>query len=449
MGDSTTTTTTTVGTTSRSRSRLDVLRAEIDDVRVLGALLRPIAFAAVANFSISDAGIQVTTEADRSVQAVAYISCSLFSQFAFDPSIGTEGVSSTHTSNLTSLDAELPSLDFDLNLHTLLECINIFGGAPPGNTLSGKGAFSSNKEARSNKPWSRSVDAADDRDDAAQPGRFTASRPGEESLRATSMRIRWRGIGYPIILLLEEADVTTRCELATFESKDTNNLSYYHQDTQSQCILSSDYLYDALQSIDQSSCSKITLLFSNSYLPDPTQPQQSLPSSSVGKPMFKLISDGDFGSCETEFFPDSNVLEKFTCSRLTVNSYKWSHFTRLTKAIQYSVRSSIRVANSGLLSLQLMMPKGTGGGGGGGKNDMDNAGRTTEQDHGFLEFLIVPLDEDGHASFEADEQRDKQVGGDDDDEDQDNDNQDSRSISRGTAKRQHSDDLSDDTDDEE
>lgn len=423
---------------SANASRPDVLRAQVDDVRVLGALLRPIAFAAVANFSVSDAGIQVTTEADRSVQAVAYVSSSIFTSYEFDVAnanteAAEDGEADAGTagggSSGRTLESTLPALDFDINLHTMLECLNIFGGAPPGNTLLGKGAFS--------KGGGGSASAF------AGAARGTTAEEQQQPQRATAMRMSWRGHGHPLVLQLVEQDVTTQCEIATFEPAEGMRLDYHQEDTQAQAILPSEYLFDALQSVDQSSCSRITLLFSNHYARETTQLHmtqrwQSPTSSIPTRAMLKLTSDGDFGTAETEFSSDTtsakapSVLEKFTCAKTTINSYRWSHFSRMLKAVQYSVRASIRVSDVGLMSIQLMMPRGTG-------SVAPNTSKTDQ--HGFLEFLVVPLEAD-----DADGDDDEDMGSkirqrgntryDDDGEDDGEEH-----VQR--SRPQHDDDLSD------
>lgn len=97
------------------------------------------------------------------------------------------------------------------------------------------------------------------------------------------------------------------------------------------------------------------------------------------------------------------------------HSYRHAHFSRLRAALQSSLRTSIRIAQSGLLSVQVMMHKGTGGEsaaggasgpaaatgakGGAATGTKTGAGTDTKppapgQGHGFLEFLIAPLDEE-------------------------------------------------------
>lgn len=297
-----------VSSASRSRSRAEVLRAEISDVAVLGTLLRPIAFAAVATFSVSEAGLQVTTEADRSVQAIAYASHAIFSRFQFEAPPDQQPPASNASS---ALDAPPPSLEFDLNLHTLLECLNVFGGAPTGNSFTSKRDQPRDRFARGGSPRWR------EDDEEPRTGAFRGPHPGREESKATSMRMSWRGTGYPLILLLEEQDVTTRCELATFEPGYNLGLVYSHEDTQAQAIMTSEYLLDALQSIDRSSCSKVTLLFSNSYSVSRGRKRQgrtsssqsvglgmtsSIDSAGVGQAMFKISSDGDFGTAEVSCY---------------------------------------------------------------------------------------------------------------------------------------------------
>ena len=101
----------------------DVLRAELQDVKLLTSLIRPVQIAAVANLSISNAGIRVTTELDRSIQAVAYVAEGLFKTFEFTPpeQSGDDGAEQED-------DEEEASVDFDINLNTLLDCLTIFSG---------------------------------------------------------------------------------------------------------------------------------------------------------------------------------------------------------------------------------------------------------------------------------------------------------------------------------
>lgn len=437
----------TAATQTQSRSaRRDVLRAQVYDVKTLAALLRPISFSAVANVTVSEAGLKVTTEIDRSVQAVAYVSSSIFEQFDFE--LLTDASRTANYSQDDELDVEPPSLDFDISLHTLLECLNVFGGAPT-STLSSwqqnKAGFSSSNFGRRDPIATGSRWARDQ--DPTQPDverRTGYGLPKSNEQAATTMRLRWRGLGNPLILLLEESQVVTRCELATYEPAQTMELGFNHSDTRAQAILASSYLLDALQSID-GGCDKVTLLFSNTFVlprnnrnaaPSSTQnatsstvllngnnngsdsfagPDASMSSTQTlaGQPMLQILASTLTGSSTETLLPwqpqssATSVLEKFSCTRgETVHSYRYSHFSKMIKALQGSVRASLRIGLRGLLSVQLMMPKGTGGdqsgANAGSKGPGTSGGRG--QGHGFLEFLIAPLDEDlevGHEETPA------------------------------------------------
>ncbi|CAO1638122.1 unnamed protein product [Parajaminaea phylloscopi] len=382
-----------------------VLKAQLSDVRSLASLLRPVAIATVASVTISTAGLRVVTEQERCVQAVAYVSSAIFSRFDFrPPSPSASRQHAEYTDDLDSLDPDQASLEFDINLATLLECINIFGGA----TASASSASSWQQQPNSSgKAWRSGFEPTGDGSDFTQ----MASKPGPDAGRATTMQIRWKGIGYPLILLLEEQDVVTRCELATFEPGLGVELAYNHDDTQAQAIMTSECLLDALQGIDNAFCSKVTLLFSNTYVasrngqrPHRTQTPASAASSlPLGRPTFKIISDGAHGTAEVELPNDSAVLERFSCARDTSHAYRYAHFARLNRALQASIRVSLRVSDTGLLSVQLMMPRGTGVAqqSTSSKTKQTAPASTSAPGHGFLEFLIAPLDLDGNDVDEA------------------------------------------------
>ncbi|PWN27835.1 hypothetical protein BDZ90DRAFT_260323 [Jaminaea rosea] len=413
-------------TAASAQRRPDVLRAELGDVRALISLLRPISFAAVANFSISNAGIRVTTELARSLQAVAYVSEGLFKSFVFNP---PESAQDSAEDDEVEEEGHEASIDFDISLLTLLECLTIFSGVATGSTHG------------SGRPPAATAGVSTNglhplRDEAAQR---LGGLPGAPS--AVSLRLQWRGPGVPLVLLLSpEANATSRCELSTFESAIPLGFEYHHDETQAQAIMSSEHLADAMQGIDVKACEKVQLLFTNSYEPSAgavgdrsaasksrvgvraSQPTSSArtnassassaPSLPPGQAMFKLTWDGgpNGGSSDVEFpyntasttSATGSVLEKFTCERHTSHWYRWAHVYHLVKGLQASVRCSLRVARKrGLLSVQLMMPKGTGGAEDAGANRQQRragrngaGGMAGEASHGFLDFLIAPLDED-------------------------------------------------------
>lgn len=390
-----------MSSSSVSNRRAQVLNAQINDARVLATLLKPIAISAVASVSVSEAGLRVVTEQDRCVQAVAYVSAAVFSRFEFNP----PSVEASYADD----DDDAPQLDFDINLNTLLECINIFGGT------SGPASSSSWQQQKDARGKRFGGGAGNTWQPATAAPYEATTRQNQDFKPATTVQMRWKGIGSPLILVLEEQDVVTRCELATYEPGHAWGLAYNHKDTQAQAIMASECLLDAMGGIDAASCSKVTLFFSNTYHASSRHSKRPrLGSSSTqgsmsntastslapGRPIVKISSDGDYGTAETELPNTASVLEKFSCAKETAHSYRHSHFARLGKALQASIRVSLRVSDRGLLSAQLMMPHGTGDGKHAGKGGGSGAASHAPGGHGFLEFLIAPLDED----FDPDEQ---------------------------------------------
>jgi cell cycle checkpoint protein len=61
---------------------------------------------------------------------------------------------------------------------------------------------------------------------------------------------------------------------------------------------------------------------------------------------------------------DKEVLESFTCMQTLSVSYHTAHISRAARALASSTKTSLRIDEKGLLSLQFLMPSaGTGGGG--------------------------------------------------------------------------------------
>lgn len=65
------------------------------------------------------------------------------------------------------------------------------------------------------------------------------------------------------------------------------------------------------------------------------------------------------GSCEIQV----RSRMRFSCSIppdcFSSNSYRFSHIARTMRALQTSVKTSLRIDNEGLLSLQFLMPSST------------------------------------------------------------------------------------------
>jgi len=80
---------------------------------------------------------------------------------------------------------------------------------------------------------------------------------------------------------------------------------------------------------------------------------------------------------------DKEVLESFTCTHTLSVSYHTAHISRAARALASSTKTSLRIEEGGLLSLQFLMPI-AGTGAGGAKKGSD----------AFIEFRCLALDDD-------------------------------------------------------
>ena len=60
---------------------------------------------------------------------------------------------------------------------------------------------------------------------------------------------------------------------------------------------------------------------------------------------------------------DKEVLESFICTHTLSASYHTAHISRAARALASSTKTSLRIQENGLLSLQFMMPSAVGGDG--------------------------------------------------------------------------------------
>lgn len=77
---------------------------------------------------------------------------------------------------------------------------------------------------------------------------------------------------------------------------------------------------------------------------------------------------------------DKEVLESFNCTHNISVSYHTTHISRAAKALSSSTKTSLRIEEGGLLSLQFLMPNGAASSG--GSNTGKKAGDA------FIEFRV-------------------------------------------------------------
>ncbi|KAK0551889.1 checkpoint clamp complex protein Rad1 [Tilletia horrida] len=122
--------------------------------------------------------------------------------------------------------------------------------------------------------------------------------------------------------------------------------------------MKSDGLQEAFEVID-SSCTKVAIHFLPADRGGPTIAGPR-PRRARTKESLRLTADADFGAVEMDFPKEGGIIDTFLCEETTVNCYRFAHLQQAIKALQVSIKVSIRVDERGLLCMQFLMPKGTG-----------------------------------------------------------------------------------------
>ncbi|PPQ67670.1 hypothetical protein CVT25_012698 [Psilocybe cyanescens] len=307
---------------------------------------------------------------------------------------------------------------FEIPLNTLIECLNIFGTAGPatGNINSSSGAAvdgdrgegagrrgrgRGGNRAGQGRGWpNRNEGNSDGENGEDRDGE--GANPGQRGLDAyfgtggsekrTSMRLSYPGGGYPLTLIIAEdaSGPTTTCEITTFDPEPHLELDFDNSKTVLKIILKSSWLRDALSELDPS-CEKLTFVGN----PPTSATQQNMPTgndmnarqrqkqpqrATAAKPMLRIQATGSFGSTEMDYPNDRDVLETFECTRSVTFSYRFGHIARTIKALSSSTKTSLRIDDDGLLSLQFLMPS---------PKPRTAAGRSDA----FIEFRCLALDD--------------------------------------------------------
>lgn len=244
---------------------------------------------------------------------------------------------------------------FQLDLQTLLECMNIFGGA---NVAS---SWQRDRREREGTTFGRDGNWRNEEASHVSSG------------NVTTCRITYKGSGHPLVLLLEEAGVITSCELTTYEPDPPSRMGFDDDRRVQKIIMKSEWLKDALLDVDSTS-TKVSFL---------TYPPQS--ASTV--PTFRLCTNSLMGTSEMQFPSDRDVLDTFQCNALKDNvklpnnkpvlqwSYRSNHMLHTVRGLAASIKVSLRIDDQGLMSMQAMIPSGG-------------------DQYSFVEYLIAPLVEE-------------------------------------------------------
>ena len=156
-------------------------------------------------------------------------------------------------------------------------------------------------------------------------------------------RLSYVAEGDPLCIVLEEAGVTTSCELTTFEPEFREDIPLQREKLAQKIIMRASWLHDAINELSSTSPSRLTI------------------AASPVAPFFTLSSNGPMGSATVEFSKDPQLLETFQVPKRTVNTYKYSLIKSASRAMAIASKVSIRGDEQGVLSLQFMIEVEGGG----------------------------------------------------------------------------------------
>lgn len=163
------------------QSSQHLFEARLDNVRSMSSVLKSVAFKDYATVFISSNGLKFTVEESKCAQVNAFLQCDLFQTYSFNSE----------------------TLVFLLNLNVLMECLNIFGGAP--------------------------------------------------GTSFTSLKMHYAGHGEPLALVLEEGGVVTECQIKTMDADEILDFNFTSVGVQNKIIMKSECLRDAFSDLDTSS----------------------------------------------------------------------------------------------------------------------------------------------------------------------------------------------------
>jgi cell cycle checkpoint protein len=247
--------------------------------------------------------------------ATAFLDKALFTSYTYNPS-----------TSINDDIAEPPS--FQVSLTALLETLQIFGA--------------SEASSRFSKPESNEYATS------IRPHRITAF--SNQTLGMTGIcRFSYLGVGEPFCVILEEAGVTTTCNLNSYEPESADEIPFNKQELEVKIIMQAQFLYDAFLEIASMTA---TSAASSNRLKVVASPNA---------PFFSLSATGSLGSTTVEFGRSRDLLETFSVARRWTQYYKFEMVKAAVEAMKLASKVSFRGDNQGVLSLQFMIEVEGGG----------------------------------------------------------------------------------------
>ena len=179
-------------------------------------------------------------------------------------------------------------------------------------------------------------------------------------------RLSYAGIGCPFSIVLEEAGVTTTCNLNTYEPESPEEIPFQRDAMQVKIIMQARWLFDAVSELSSTSPSRLDI------------------TATPEAPYVSISAVGHLGSASVDFSKGRELLETFTVQERWTQSYKFEMIKAGAEAMRLASKVSVRGDEQGVLSLQFMVEVEGGG--------------VSFVDFRFVPFLREDEEEDGEST---------------------------------------------------
>ncbi|KAH6634022.1 Rad1/Rec1/Rad17 [Chaetomium sp. MPI-SDFR-AT-0129] len=315
-------------TQGSSSSGPPLLRAVASSTRPLYQLLKAINFTNKVHVEINETGLRFAAEHVRVMQAVSHWNKSLFTSYTTNrpraPILANDADDED--------DEPIPP-NFQISLPALLETLQIFGATD----AAARQAKADADPYRSNLRNYRS-DAFSNQ---------TLGMSGTCSLA-------YAAEGEPFGVVLDEAGVSTTCNLTTYVPEAPEDIPFDIEDLSFKVITSARWLLDALTELAPTSPDKLTI------------------TASKREPYLRLTSSGGpLGSSSVDFAGGRDLLETFAVGTKWRQTFKFDVIKLASEAMRIASKVSLRGDGQGVLSMQFLV-------------EVEGSGPT------FLDFRFVP-----------------------------------------------------------
>ncbi|KAL2198917.1 DNA repair exonuclease-like protein [Corynascus similis CBS 632.67] len=307
-----------------------ILRAVASSTRPLYQLLKAINFTNKVHVDITENGLRFAADHARVMQGVAHWSKSLFTTYTTNlPSVPNPA----EDADDAETDDEPTPPTFQISLPALLETLQIFGAAD-----------AAARQAKADADPYRS-NLRNYRSDAFS--NHTLGMSGTCSLAYSQE-------GEPFSIVLDEAGVSTTCNLTTYVPEAPDDIPFDIEDLSFKIITSARWLLDALTELA------------------PTSPEKLTIAASKAEPYLRLTSSGGpLGSSSVDFAKGRDLLETFSVATRWVQTFKFDMIKSASEAMRIASKVSLRGDGQGVLSMQFMV-------------EVEGSGPS------FLDFRFVP-----------------------------------------------------------